>query len=107
MNRPSPAGKISASIAHEVRQPLSAITPFGAAGLNWLGRLKQQSPEVDEVSGALRNVINEDRRADAVIKSIRAMFKNEPPIRTKVNLNDLIQQVARSRQDRSSRTTLF
>ena len=93
MNRVATAGELSASIAHELRQPLSAITSFGSAGLNWLKRLKEQSPEVDEVRNALQNVVSEGHRADDVVKSMRAMFKNEPPTRTKVNFNDLIQQV--------------
>ena len=93
MNRFATAGELSASIAHELRQPLSAIASFGSAGLNWLKRLKEQSPEVDEVRNALQNVVSEGHRADDVVKSMRAMFKNEPPTRTKVNFNDLIQQV--------------
>jgi signal transduction histidine kinase len=93
MNRFATAGELSASIAHELRQPLSAIASFGSAGLNWLKRLKEQSPEVDEVRDALQNVISEGHRADDVVKSMRAMFKNEAPTRTKVNFNDLIQQV--------------
>ncbi len=93
MNRVSSAGEMSASIAHEMRQPLAAITMSGTAALNWLKRLKEQSPEVDQVRGALQIVINEGHRADAVIKSIRAMFKNDPPTRKTVNLNELVQQV--------------
>src|SRR6185503_12505788 len=71
----------------------AAITAFGSAGLNWLKRLKEQTPDVDEVRTALQKVVSEGHRADDVIKSIRTMFKNEPPNRTKVNFNDLIQQV--------------
>jgi C4-dicarboxylate-specific signal transduction histidine kinase len=93
MNRFAIAGELSASIAHELRQPLAAITAFGSAGLNWLKRLKEQTPDVDEVRTALQKVVSEGHRADDVIKSIRTMFKNEPPNRTKVNFNDLIQQV--------------
>jgi signal transduction histidine kinase len=93
MNRLATAGELSASIAHELRQPLSAITALGSAGLNFLKRLKEQSPDVDEVRNALQEVISEGHRADDVINSMRAMFKNEPPKRIKVNFNDLIQQV--------------
>ena len=93
INRVATAGELSASIAHELRQPLSAIAALGSAGLNWLKRLKEQSPDVDEIRSALQKVISEGHRADDVIKSMRAMFKNEPPRRTKVNFNDLIQQV--------------
>ena len=93
MNRFATAGELSASIAHELRQPLTAIAASGAAALNWLKRLKEQSPDVDQVRNALQNVVSAGHHAGDVITSIRTMFKNEPPMRTKVNFNDLIQQV--------------
>ena len=93
MNRFATAGELSASIAHELRQPLTAIAASGAAALNWLKRLKEPSPEVDQARNALQNVVSAGHHAGDVITSIRAMFKNEPPKRTKVNFNDLIQQV--------------
>jgi signal transduction histidine kinase/ABC-type uncharacterized transport system substrate-binding protein len=90
MNRFATAGELSASIAHEVRQPLSAISVSGEAGLRWL---KRQKPNLDEVRMALEAVVKESHHADDVLKSVRAMFKQESTARTKVNLNDLIQQV--------------
>jgi signal transduction histidine kinase len=89
MNRFATAGELSASIAHEVRQPLSAISISGEAGLRWL---KREVPDLDEVSKALEAVIEESHHADHVLKSVRAMFKQESTARTEVNLNDLIQQ---------------
>ncbi len=93
MNRFATAGELSASIAHELRQPLTAIAASGAASLNWLKRLKEPSPEVDQARNALQNVVSAGHHAGDVITSIRAMFRNEPPKRTKINFNDLIQQV--------------
>jgi signal transduction histidine kinase len=90
MNRFATAGELSASIAHEVRQPLSAISVSGEAGLRWL---KREVPDFDEVRKALEAVIAESHHADHVLKSVRAMFKQEATARTKVNLNDLIQQI--------------
>ena len=71
MNRFATAGELSASIAHEVRQPLAAIATFGRAGLNWL---KKQVPDLNEVRKALKNIVKESHHADDVIKSVRAMF---------------------------------
>ena len=93
MNRFATAGELSASIAHELRQPLAAIATVGSAGLNWLKRLKEQSPYVDEVRNSLEAVTSEGHRADDVIKSIRTLFENKPQVQTEVNLNDLIKQV--------------
>jgi signal transduction histidine kinase/ABC-type uncharacterized transport system substrate-binding protein len=90
INRFTTAGELSASIAHEVRQPLSAISVSGEAGLRWL---KRQDPNLDEVRKALEVVIKESHHADDVLKSVRAMFKHDVTARTQVNLNELIQQV--------------
>ena len=90
MNRFASAGEMAASIAHEIRQPLAAIANSGSASLNWL---KRQVPDLDEVRILLQNIVKESHRADDIIKSIRAMFKNDSPVRTEINLNELIRQV--------------
>jgi signal transduction histidine kinase len=90
MNRFATAGELSASIAHEIRQPLTAISISGQAALSWL---KRQVPNLDEARKALGTVITESHHADDVIKSVRAMFKHESTARSEVNLNELFQQV--------------
>jgi signal transduction histidine kinase len=90
MNRFATAGELSASIAHELRQPLAAIASFGSAGLNWL---KNQVPDLNEARMALEAIVRESHRADDVIKSVRAMFRHESPTRAQINLNELIQEV--------------
>src|SRR6185503_18030924 len=90
MNRLATAGELSASIAHEVRQPLTTISASGEAGLAWL---KRRVPNLKEVRKELESVIKASHRADGVLQSVRAMFKHESTARTKVNLNELIQQV--------------
>jgi signal transduction histidine kinase len=92
-NRIATAGQLTASIAHEIRQPLAAIASFSSAGLNWL---KHQPPNVDEVRSGLENIINQVHRVDEVIKSVNSLFKNESTARTEVNLNTLVQQVLTS-----------
>ena len=90
MNRFASAGEMSASIAHEIRQPLAAIANNGSASLNWL---KRKVPDLDEVRILLQDIINESHRADDIIKSVRAMFRNDSPARRQINLNELIRQV--------------
>jgi signal transduction histidine kinase len=90
MNRFATAGELSASIAHEIRQPLTAISISGQAALSWP---KRQVPNLDEARNALETVITESHHADDVINSVRAMFKHESTARSEVNLNELIQQV--------------
>jgi signal transduction histidine kinase len=74
MNRFATAGEMAASIAHELRQPLAAIVMSGVAALNWL---KKQVPDLNEARSALEAVVSEGHRADDVIKSVRAMFRDE------------------------------
>ena len=90
MNRFATAGELSASIAHELRQPLAAIASYGSAGLNWL---QKQMPDINEARVALEAVVRESHRADDVVKSVRAMFQHESPARTQINFNQLIQEV--------------
>ena len=93
MNRVVTAGQLTASIAHEIRQPLAAIATFGSAGINWL---KHKTPDLDEVRSSLDNMIEQVHRADDVIKSVTALFKKESTTRREVNLNELVQQVLTS-----------
>jgi signal transduction histidine kinase len=90
MNRLATVGQLSASLAHEIRQPLAAIASSGSAGLNWLDN---KVPDLDEVRTALQTVVRQSHRADDVIKGVRAMFSHDSTVRERVNLNELIEQV--------------
>ena len=90
MSRVVTAGQLTASIAHEIRQPLAAIATFGNASINWL---KHKTPDLDEVRSNLDNMVEQVHRADDVIKSVTALFKKESTTRRDVNLNELVQQV--------------
>ena len=78
---------VSASIAHEVNQPLSAITTNADAGLRWLNRA---TPDLDEAKAAFKRIAVDGHRAGAVIGSIRAIFKKDVRTRTSLDINELI-----------------
>jgi C4-dicarboxylate-specific signal transduction histidine kinase len=90
INRLATAGELTASIAHEVRQPLAAIAASGAAGLNWL---RATTPNLLEIRAALQEIVESSRRADGVISSVLAMFRKNVPPGVVVNLNTVIEQV--------------
>jgi signal transduction histidine kinase/ABC-type uncharacterized transport system substrate-binding protein len=90
MNRVATAGELSASIAHEMKQPLAAMVTNVRAGLRWLGA---DEPNLEETRVALQNVVKDGNRAAEVIDSVRAMFKKEQTGRTQLNMNDLISSV--------------
>jgi signal transduction histidine kinase len=80
---------IAATIAHEVKQPLSGMVTQAYAGLRWLGRA---TPDLDEAKVALQQVVADGHRAGAVIDSIRANFKKEAQNRTSLDINGLIEE---------------
>ncbi|HKD41872.1 MAG TPA: ABC transporter substrate binding protein, partial [Myxococcaceae bacterium] len=90
MNRSAAIGEMSASIAHEIMQPLAAIVTNASAGLRWLAR---DTPNVGEASQALNNIVGSGNRASQVVETIRAMFKKEISNRTLVDINDAIREV--------------
>jgi signal transduction histidine kinase len=90
LNRVATAGELSASIAHEIRQPLATIASSGSAGLNWL---QHKVPDIEEAKHALEAVVKASHRADDVLKGVRAMFRSEPTAREKVDVSELVRQV--------------
>jgi signal transduction histidine kinase len=87
MNRVSTAGILSASIAHEINQPLNAIiTHTGAARR----RLASQEPDIKAVQNSLEQIGSAGRSAGEIIASLREMFKKETRARTPIDVNHLI-----------------
>lgn len=81
-------GEMSASIAHEVAQPLDAIVTNAGACLRWL-----EAGKYKEASRSATRVIEGGHRASDIIGQIRALAKKEPPKREWVDVNESIQQV--------------
>src|SRR5262249_40292773 len=80
---------VSASISHELNQPLGAIISSANAGLNWLDR---NEPDLDQVRDALRLVVTAGTRAGAVIENIRAHFRMGARSRASLDIDDVIQE---------------
>ena len=91
MNWVATAGELTASIAHEIKQPLGAMITSANAALRWLAKEK---PDLVETREAMKNVVSDGHRASEIIGSIRAMFKQDSQVAA-VDLNDVIQDVLR------------
>jgi PAS domain S-box-containing protein len=90
-SRQMTVGAMTASIAHEVNQPLAAIVTNADAGLRWLSR---EEPDLDEVRALLTRIVSDGLRASEVITSIRSMFgKGAREKNSLVSVNDLLGNV--------------
>ena len=83
-------GQMAASMAHEIKQPLTAIVTAGSAGLRWLSR---PTPELEQVRAVLKLVVSEGNRASQVVDGIRAMFKNDSREKALLDVNEVIREV--------------
>jgi signal transduction histidine kinase len=85
-------GELVATIAHEVNQPLTAIVTNGS----FCSRsLADATPNPDELRAAIAEIVNDGTRASAIITRIRALLVKGAPDRTELDINEVIQEVAR------------
>jgi phosphoglycerate-specific signal transduction histidine kinase len=89
VTRVTTLGEMAASIAHEVNQPLSAITTNAEAGLRWLNR---EVPDLGEVRSAIERIKSEAHRASEVIRRIRALSRKTDPKHVPIDLQDVLQE---------------
>ena len=82
-------GELTASIAHEVNQPLAAIAASGEASLRWLSRDK---PDLNEVQKLTSYVVADARRAAQIIVRVRSMASHRAPDRHQLALDEVIEQ---------------
>ena len=90
MNRTATAGALSASIAHEIKQPLAAIAANGSAALRWLRR---GTPDLDEAQESMERIVGAAHHASDVIDTIRSMFKRSDQKKAALDVNVLIEEV--------------
>ena len=89
-NRVATLGEMSASIAHEVNQPLAAIVTQGEANLRWLSK---PLPEMEQVHVGLKQMISNARRASNVVNRIRALSQKNMSERALLDVNEVINEV--------------
>jgi len=81
---------LSASIAHEMSQPLASIVTNADAAARWMGR---PTPDLDEVKASLGQIRDSAYRARDLIGSIRAMIKRDARNRLPLDINDLVREI--------------
>ena len=82
-------GELTASIAHEVNQPLAAVVTNAQACLRWLAL---ETPRPDEARAAVERIVRDSNRASDVIQRIRALAKKTEPQMVALDINDVIRE---------------
>ena len=95
---------LTASIAHEVNQPLSGIVSNGSACLRWLAG---DTPDLDEVRETVRDIVRDGKRAAEVIARIRALATKRTAPREKVDLNETVREVLAIVADEAKRKSVM
>jgi C4-dicarboxylate-specific signal transduction histidine kinase len=90
VNRVATVGEFSASIAHEVNQPLTGIVATASAGRRWLNAAK---PNIEEARAAFDKIEVAGHRAADIIKNVRSMFRKDTQNKSQVEINQLIRSV--------------
>jgi signal transduction histidine kinase len=90
LNRMATAGELSATIAHEVNQPLTGIVTRANAALRWLSN---DNPELAKARDALRQIVTAGHHASDVVTTVRAMFRKDTQDQGPVDINRLIRSV--------------
>ncbi|MEP9379370.1 ATP-binding protein [Aquabacter sp. CN5-332] len=83
-------GELTASIAHEINQPLAAVVTYGEACLRWLGR---DVPDIGEVQASVQQIIRNGRRASDVVARLRSLARRSDPEHVPVDVNEVVDDI--------------
>ena len=90
LNRVTTMGELTASLAHEIKQPITATVLSADACLQWLNH---DQPNLDEVRDAAKMIVQEGKRAAEIIERLRGLYKKSPPQREQVDVNEIAQEM--------------
>jgi C4-dicarboxylate-specific signal transduction histidine kinase len=88
--RVTTVGQLTASIAHEVNQPLMSISANAGASLRWLER---SPPDIGEARAGLRDIAEQSQRAGAIIAGLQALTRKAPPMLAPVDLHQTVRDI--------------
>jgi PAS domain S-box-containing protein len=90
INRVTTMGELTASLSHELKQPIAAAVTNAKTCLRWL---KRDQPDLDEVREAAERIVNDGMRASDIIGRIRSLYKKSPPKRELIDLNEVVSEM--------------
>jgi C4-dicarboxylate-specific signal transduction histidine kinase len=89
-SRVSSMGELSASLAHEINQPITAVVINANSCLLWLSR---DEPDLEEARLAVSQIVKDGKRAGEIIKRVQLLFKKDTPQKELVDLNEVIREM--------------
>jgi C4-dicarboxylate-specific signal transduction histidine kinase len=95
-SRIATVAELSASIAHEINQPLMSVLSNAQAGKRWLAR---NPPNLVETDASIDRILRDARGADETMQRIRALFKREPFKKKEVNIREIVSEAVRLMQE--------
>jgi C4-dicarboxylate-specific signal transduction histidine kinase len=97
VNRVATMGQLTASIAHEVSQPIAAAVTNASAGLRWLAA---QPPDLKEIGDAFEGIIKASNQASEVLSRIRSLIKKVPEQKAPLDVNEaILETIALTRSE--------
>jgi C4-dicarboxylate-specific signal transduction histidine kinase len=90
VNRATTMGELTASLAHEVNQPIAAAVTNANTCLRWLTR---DHPDVEEAREAAKRIVKDGTRAAEIISRVRLLFKKGTPRRELVDVNEVVREM--------------
>jgi PAS domain S-box-containing protein len=102
-NRVSLMGELAASLAHEVKQPITAAATNARTGLRWLQR---EPPDIVEARETISRIVKDVTRAADIIDRNRSLYRRNTPQREMVNLNELIPEMIALLHDAANRQSI-
>jgi len=90
VSRVTTMGELTASLAHEVNQPIAAAVTNANTCLRWLTR---DHPNIEEARAAAMRIVKDGTRAAEIISRVRLLFKKSTPERELVNVNEIIREM--------------
>ena len=90
INRITTMGELTASLAHEVKQPIAAAVTDASTCVRWLSR---DNPDVEEAREAASRVVKDATRAAEIITRVRQLFKKGTPEQALIDVNEIIREM--------------
>jgi PAS domain S-box-containing protein len=104
VTRVTTMGELTASLAHEIKQPITAAATNAKTCLRWLGH---DQPDVAEAREAASRIIKDVTRASDIISRIRSLFKKGAPQRESLDVNEVIEEMIALLRNEASRYSIL